>query len=108
MMPNQSKSQKILGSYLTGLILSVIFIAAPYYLVIKHQLPKESLYIAVVVFGILQLLTQIICFLRLGKSNPEDKSWNWVALVFTFIVIVIVVTGSLWIMYNLNYNMMVN
>ncbi len=107
-MSNPCKNQKILGFYLTGLVLSVIFVVLAYHLVTQHQLPKESLYIAVVVLGVLQLVTQIICFLRLGKSNPEDKSWNWVALVFTFIVIVIVVTGSLWIMYNLNYNMMVN
>jgi cytochrome o ubiquinol oxidase operon protein cyoD len=101
-------NQKTVGSYLVGLVLSIIFIVVAYHLVMAHHLPKQTLYIAVVVLGVLQLLAQLICFFRLSKINPDDKSWNWVALAFTFVVIVIVVTGSLWIMYNLNYNMMVN
>ena len=101
-------NQKIFTSYFVGLILSIIFTVVAYHLVVQHQLSVRALYVWVVVLGVLQLITQIACFLRLGRNNPEDKGWNWIAFAFTLIVIVIVVTGSLWIMYNLNYNMMVN
>lgn len=41
-------------------------------------------------------------------NTSSEERWNLVALVFTVLIIAIVVVGSLWIMYNLNINMMVH
>jgi cytochrome o ubiquinol oxidase operon protein cyoD len=41
-------------------------------------------------------------------NTSSEERWNLVALVFTVLIIAIVVVGSLWIMYNLNVNMMVH
>lgn len=97
--------QKSFVLSLVGLILSVILTYVAFHVVEAHTLSTDALYIVVVGCGILQLLVQIFCFLRL-KGPKEDRRWNGVALLFTLIVMVIVVGGSLWIMYNLNYNMM--
>ena len=40
------------------------------------------------------------------EVKTEDGKWNLVAILFTMIVVVILAAGSLWIMYNLNINMM--
>jgi len=47
-----------------------------------------------------------VCFLHMNTSS-EDR-WNLVAFVFTVLIIAILVVGSIWIMWNLNYNMMVH
>jgi len=90
-------------TYIIGFILSIILTVIPYYLVVNHILASEMSYIVISVFAILQLLVQLVFFLHLGgESKPH---WNLIAFVFTLFIIGILVTGSLWIMYNLNYNM---
>ncbi|HEY9223149.1 MAG TPA: cytochrome o ubiquinol oxidase subunit IV, partial [Variovorax sp.] len=32
--------------------------------------------------------------------------WSMLALVFTLVLVVITLAGSLWVMYHLNHNMM--
>ncbi|TIV08319.1 MAG: cytochrome o ubiquinol oxidase subunit IV, partial [Mesorhizobium sp.] len=39
--------------------------------------------------------------------NPASEGgWSMLALIFTVILVVIVLSGSLWVMYHLNANMM--
>ena len=45
-------------------------------------------------------------FLHMNTSSEER--WNVIAFLFTLLIIGIVVIGSLWIMYNLNINMMMD
>ena len=39
------------------------------------------------------------------RARPEG-GWTMLALIFTVIVVVIALSGSLWVMYHLNTNMM--
>jgi cytochrome o ubiquinol oxidase subunit IV len=94
-----------LKMYVSGFVLSIIFTLTAFTLVQQHTLVPETLYVVVVVLGLLQLFVQVMCFLRLNTSREEGR-WNLITMLFTLIVMVIIVTGSLWIMYNLNYNMM--
>lgn len=66
--------------------------------------PKTSLFIGLVVLAIIQLVVQLIFFFHLGhESKPR---LNTVSFLFMLMVVGIIGFGSLWIMYNLNYNMM--
>lgn len=91
-------------SYIIGFILSIIFTIIPYKLVVDHMLSGSNLVIAVVLFAIAQLFVQLVFFLHL--STKSDSRWNTLTFVFTVVVLLILVVGSLWIMWNLNYNMM--
>lgn len=93
-----------LKSYIIGFILSILLTIIPYSLVVHHLLLGDMLVIAVVILGIIQLLVQLIFFLHLSTS-PAQR-WNSMTFAFTVLIIVILVIGSLWIMWNLNYNMM--
>ncbi len=44
----------------------------------------------------------------LHMNSKSDEGWNLTAFIFTVIIIAIVVVGSIWIMWNLNYNMMMH
>jgi cytochrome o ubiquinol oxidase operon protein cyoD len=41
-------------------------------------------------------------------NTSSSERWNLVAFVFTALIIAILVIGSIWIMWNLNQNMMVH
>jgi cytochrome o ubiquinol oxidase operon protein cyoD len=43
-------------------------------------------------------------FLHLDTSSAAR--WNVLALIFTFLIMILFVGGTLWIMSNLNYRMM--
>ena len=46
-----------------------------------------------------------IVFAMVVKPTSDD-GWTMVALVFTLILVVITLAGSLWVMHHLNVNMM--
>lgn len=96
--------RKTLKSYLIGLGLSLAFTLLAFMLVTRHNFSDMFIYISLAVLAVLQLLAQVICFLRLNVS--EEGRWNVMPFIFTIVVVGVLVAGSLWIMINLNYNMM--
>ncbi len=86
--------------YVTGFILSLFLTIVPYLLVVNQAFTAKNLVLAVVALGLAQFVVQIIFFLHLSTNR-----WNMIIFFFTIFVVVIVVGGSLWIMYNLKYNM---
>lgn len=91
-------------SYFIGFVLSIVLTIIPYVLVVQHVLPTNIIIVAVVSIGVIQLLVQLVFFLHLGsESKPR---WNLLAFLFTLLVVAILVVGTMWIMYNLDYNMM--
>lgn len=95
---------KTLKSYMIGLFLSLLFTFAAFALVTDHRLSQETLYILLATFAVLQLIAQVVYFLRLNTTS--EGKWNTMPFLFTILIVFVLVFGSLWIMYNLNYNMM--
>ena len=92
-------------SYMTGFGLSVVLTAIPFWLVMSGALGSNQLTaFAIMAFAIVQIVVHMVFFLHMnGKS---EGGWTLLALVFTLILVVIVLAGSLWVMYHLNTNMM--
>ncbi|MBI3236261.1 MAG: cytochrome o ubiquinol oxidase subunit IV [Chlamydiales bacterium] len=87
-----------------GFILSLIITLAAYRIVIEGHLAGSNLLITLYGIGIAQAILQLIFFLHLGlESKPH---WNMITFLLTVLVIVIVIGGSIWIMNNLDYNLM--
>lgn len=101
---NPVQAQKLLKSYIIGFILSVILALLAYFLVVKHALSNEALYITLTAFVVLSVVVQVVFLFRLNMRTEDDR-WNFICFIFTLIIMAIVVSGSLWIMYNLNYYM---
>jgi cytochrome o ubiquinol oxidase subunit IV len=93
-----------LKSYLTGFILSLILTAIPFALVMSGAWPVSTTLAVIVIAGLVQILTHLHYFLHLDTSSAER--WNVLALIFTILIMILFVGGSLWIMYTLNYRMM--
>lgn len=95
---------KTLKLYFIGFALCLLLTFIPFALVANQMLSPPWLYTALTILALLQLYVQVVFFLRLNGS--QKGRWNLVSFIFTIVVILVVVFGSLWIMYNLNYNMM--
>ena len=95
-----------LRSYLLGFLLSVVLTLIPFGLVMYPELGFTQGTLLAVILGmaLLQILVQLGFFLHLNSHS--DEGWNMIACVFTALIIVILVVGSLWIMFHLNHNMM--
>ncbi|MBK4216032.1 cytochrome o ubiquinol oxidase subunit IV [Paracoccus caeni] len=92
-------------SYMTGFVLSVILTAIPFALVMSGGF-ESRLWTALVVvaFAAAQVFVHMVYFLHMNTSSEEG--WTMLSLIFTVIVVVIMLAGSLWVMYHLNTNMM--
>lgn len=60
--------------------------------------------IGLMALAIIQLAVQLVFFLHFGRG--ADKRWSGAAFWFAILTIIIVAIGSLWVMHNMNYNMM--
>ncbi|MGH7157189.1 MAG: cytochrome o ubiquinol oxidase subunit IV [Candidatus Saccharimonadales bacterium] len=96
-------------TYTAGFILSLSLTSFSFYLVHRHVAsghvsPTDKfMVIALSVLAVTQLFVQLIFFLHLDRESKPR--WNLTVLMFALIVVFIIVAGSLWIMYHLNYNM---
>ncbi|TRC79146.1 cytochrome o ubiquinol oxidase subunit IV [Mesorhizobium sp. WSM4310] len=91
--------------YLTGFVLSVILTAIPFWLVMSGAIDdKQATAIVVMAFAVVQIVVHMVFFLHMNTAS--EGGWSMLALIFTLILVVIVLTGSLWVMYHLNANMM--
>jgi len=93
-------------SYTVGFVLSILLTLFSFYLVGSAALPPKTLYIAVGALAITQLFVQLVFFLHLNTHSKS--SWNLLSFLFTLVVVLILVLGTLWIMYNLYANMGMN
>ncbi|KZD25579.1 cytochrome o ubiquinol oxidase subunit IV [Tardiphaga robiniae] len=92
-------------SYLIGFFLSVVLTAIPFWLVMTGVIENKNWTIAIVVaFAVVQIVVHMIYFLHMKTTS--DAGWTMMALIFTIIIVVIALSGSLWVMYHLNVNMM--
>lgn len=96
-------SKKTLTSYITGLVGSLLLTLAAFGIVDKKLMSDVHLYITLSALAIAQLIVQVICFLRLNAS--AEGRWNLMPFLFAIVIIFFLAGGTLWIMYNLNYNM---
>ena len=91
--------------YMTGFVLSVILTTIPFWLVMAHVI-ADSRIAALVVMGIgfLQIVVHMVYFLHMNTKS--EGGWTVLALIFTVVLVVITLSGSIWVMYHMNANMM--
>ena len=92
-------------SYLSGFALSVILTAVPFWLVMGHKLASPQLTtVLILAFAVVQILVHMVYFLHLNTSS--EGGWNMLALIFTVVLVVITLSGSIWVMFHMDTNMM--
>lgn len=91
--------------YVIGFLLSVVLTAIPFWLVMTGAITdKSTTALVIMAFAMVQIVVHMIYFLHM--NTKAENGWTVMALIFTIILLVITLSGSLWVMYHLNHNMM--
>jgi cytochrome o ubiquinol oxidase operon protein cyoD len=90
--------------YTIGFVLAVILTATSFWVANTSLLWAPGIPLGLAVLAIAQMGVHLVFFLHI--TTGPDNSNNVLALAFGVLIVTIVVAGSLWIMSNLNDNMM--
>jgi len=101
---NTGASRGSLKSYLTGFVLSLILTAIPFFLVMNGTGSYAVILAVICSAGTVQILVHLYYFLHLDASSAAR--WNVLAMIFTLLIMVLFVGGTIWIMSSLHYRMM--
>jgi cytochrome o ubiquinol oxidase operon protein cyoD len=94
---------RVLG-YLTGAGLAILLTATSFFVAGTDLVWEPSIPVALVVLAIAQMGVHLVFFLHI--TTGPDNTNNVLALAFGILIVILVMGGSLWIMTNLNHNMM--
>ena len=103
--PDFGTGKKKLGIYIGGLLACSLLTLLAFAAVMYGQMATGTLFAVVYGAACIQFIVQLLCFIRLNTQTPQGQM-NVMALVFTAVILTSIIVGSLWIMWNLGYNMM--
>jgi cytochrome o ubiquinol oxidase operon protein cyoD len=99
----QLESGSVAG-YSIGLGLALLLTAASFIVAQTHLLWAPGLPVGLAVLAVAQMGVHLVFFLHM--SSGPDNTNNVLALAFGVLIVTLVVSGSLWIMANLDQNML--
>ena len=95
---------KGLWNYLIGLVLAGGLTIASFVMPVSGLVWPPAIPVALVAFAIAQMGVHLVFFLHL--TTGPDNTNNTLALAFGVLIVFLILAGSLWIMANLNHNML--
>ncbi|MDB6086907.1 MAG: cyoD [Gammaproteobacteria bacterium] len=93
-----------IATYTAGLLFALLLTAASFIVSQTHLLWAPGVPTGLAVLAIAQMGVHLVFFLHIGTGR--DNTNNVLALAFGVLIVTLVVSGSLWIMANLDTNMM--
>ena len=100
----EAESTANVPSYTAGLGLAVVLTIASFVVSQTNLLWAPGIPVGLVVLAFAQIGVHLVFFLHLG-SGPDHTN-NILSLAFGVLIVFLVITGSVWIIANLNANMM--
>ena len=91
-------------SYTVGLGLAVLLTIASFVVAQTNLLWPPGIAVGLIVLAFAQIGVHLVFFLHLGTG--PDHTNNVVALAFGVLIVFLIIIGSVWIIANLNWNMM--
>ena len=94
-----------LREYAIGFVLSVILTAIPFWLVMAKVIADRNTAVLVLgAFAVLQILVHMVFFLHM--NGKVEGGWTLLSTIFTVVFVAIAISGTLWVMFHMNANMM--
>ena len=94
----------LLKAYVKGFVFALLLTIAPFALAMFRLLPEIPTLAVIAVMAVIQMWVHLYYFLHLDLS--ESKRNNLLSLMFAAVIIVLMAGGTIWILYNLHYRMM--
>ena len=95
--------QRLIG-YGVGLALAILLTVTSFFVAGTDLVWQPSIPVALVVLAIAQMGVHLVFFLHI--TTGPDNTKNVMALAFGVLIVVLLIGGSLWIMANLDHNML--
>jgi len=83
-----------------GCTIPAVLITAAYFIVVHKHLSGETLIYTLMGIAAFQAISQLVFFLHMGMQSKTN--WYLITFLFTILVMIIVVGGSVWIMHNIS------
>jgi cytochrome o ubiquinol oxidase operon protein cyoD len=94
-----------LRDYVIGFVASVVLTLIPFWLVMANPIGNATVTALLVMeFGVLQILVHMFYFLHMNTRSQHG--WVMMSAIFTIVLVLITLIGSMWVMYHLNTHMM--
>jgi cytochrome o ubiquinol oxidase operon protein cyoD len=91
------------GAYVIGLVLALTLTATSFWVAFTPVLWGPGIAVGLAVLAIAQMGVHLVFFLHI-TSGPDNTN-NVLALAFGVLIVFLIMAGTLWIMANLNANM---
>jgi cytochrome o ubiquinol oxidase operon protein cyoD len=101
--PGDEEIEEGVGTYLVGLGLALLLTGVSFFIARTHLVWGPSIPVALVVLAIAQMGVHLVFFLHI-TTGPDNVN-NVMALAFGVLIVLLLLSGSLWIMWHLNHNM---
>ena len=88
--------------YTLGFALALCLVYLVYFATTGEWFGRSGLALFILGLALVQLVVQLVVFLHVGREGGKLTPWS---IVYGFVMTLIIVGGSLWIMANMNYNM---
>lgn len=91
--------------YVIGFLLSVVLTVIPFWLVMGDVFGNNMVTaVFVLELGVVQIFVHMYYFLHMNTKS--EGGWTMMALIFTVVIVLIALVGSMWVMHHLNTHMM--
>ena len=101
--PEESAGHWVLN-YVVGLGFATVLTIISFWAAATHLIWGPAVPVALVVLAVAQMGVHLVFFLHI--TTGPDNTNNVLALAFGLLVVFLLVGGSIWIMHNMNENMM--
>jgi cytochrome o ubiquinol oxidase operon protein cyoD len=102
--PDEPETGEGVASYLIGLGLAILLTIVSFFITGTNLVWQPSIPVALVVLAVAQMGVHLVFFLHI--TTGPDNTNNILALAFGVLIVLLILTGSLWIMANMNHNML--
>lgn len=86
--------------YIKGFLISLILSIMPFLCILQNITNKNFKIFFIITCSTIQILTHLSYFFNLNFKLKNR--WDTIAFIFSFIIISIIIIGSVWIMHHLN------
>jgi cytochrome o ubiquinol oxidase operon protein cyoD len=92
--------------YSTGLFLALLLTATSFWVANTSLIWAPGVFLGLAVLAVAQMGVHLVFFLHI--TTGPDNTNNILALAFGILILFLVIAGSMWIMANLNDNLMLS
>jgi len=103
-LPGGEQEAEGVTAYLVGLGLATLLTLVSFFIARTGLVWQPSIPVALAVLAVAQMGVHLVFFLHI-TTGPDNVN-NVLALAFGVLMVVLLMTGTLWIMYHLNHNML--